>query len=196
MPIRIKPDFDLGPCILNLESIKGIVALVHKDFPSASYSAHDGIWEIYQEPNNALLDAISQKERLDSFVINAEDTSQARRLEIVFDDTQARVSLIAAPGDYNWFEHFIIDLKKHILRPSLFQSVSRGNRVYIGLPSLLLFGGFDVPVGRAPYCRIILRAKPPNPFVENIKANLVSSLIWALLGAGAVLVLQLMRGLL
>ena len=71
MPIRIKPVHDFGPCVLTLESIRGIIELVERDFSSAVYSAIDGIWEVFDDPKESLLKAISQRQTLDSFNVKA-----------------------------------------------------------------------------------------------------------------------------
>jgi hypothetical protein len=71
MPIRIKPVHDLGPCQLDLESIKGICDLVEQNFNDASFSAEDGVWEVYDARKNELISAISLRETLDSFTVKA-----------------------------------------------------------------------------------------------------------------------------
>jgi hypothetical protein len=35
-----------------------------------------------------------------------------------------------------------------------------------------------IDISKAPYCTIILYQKSPNDFVENVKAGLVTNLIW------------------
>ena len=44
---------------------------------------------------------------------------------------------------------------------------------------------------RQPYCRIVLEEEPSNSFAESVKANLISNLIWLLLGALALFIAQL-----
>lgn len=69
MPIRIKPIHDLKPCLLDIDGIKAIAERVCREFPSASYAAVDGAWEIYDETKDTFLEAIYQREKLDSLLI-------------------------------------------------------------------------------------------------------------------------------
>lgn len=194
MPIRISPLHDLGPCMLNLDSMKNIAGLVERDFVSVTYIAQDNIWEIYDEPNDSFIQEISQRETLDSFTVKASSglDEKIREIEIVFNEKEARVALTGNPENENWFEHFLIDLRKFIHRPSLSQIAIRSfgkSDFYIRLP--LLF----VPVNpkliiSSPYSRIIIQMKPPNLFIESIKANL----IWAALGGIFVLLFQWLWG--
>ncbi len=75
-------------------------------------------------------------------------------------------------------------LKKHILPPAFRQLVAHasayGREQIFPALTLLLPLAFGVTVS-APYCKIVIRQKPPSPFVENIKANLVSNLIWVII---------------
>src|SRR5690349_13104880 len=102
-------------------------------------------------------------------------------VELIFDEDQAKVICTAKPEDEHWFEHFLIDLKKHVLSPSVKQLIVHKfgtGEIYLRFP--LAFVPFDTgTVVSTPYCRIIIRQKPPSPFIENIKANLVSNVIWA-----------------
>jgi len=158
---------------------------VERDFPNVLYSASDGVWEIYDEPKDSFLNAISTHETLDSFWVKAEsNTSDSKKaIEIVFDKHTAKIACIASPEYSHWFEHFMIDLRKHILPPSFAQLVAYGlgeGRFYLRLP--LLFVPVDIPlVASAPYCKIVIRKSPPDPFIENIKANLVSNVIWVII---------------
>ncbi len=70
MPIRIKPKIDLGPCVLTLKSIEGITELVSKEFPNATFSANDYIWEIFDEKRAAFIQEIPQREKLDEFIVS------------------------------------------------------------------------------------------------------------------------------
>lgn len=192
MPIRIKPSHDLGPCILTLDSIKNIAALVERDFTEVNYSASDKVWEIYDEPVRTFLDAISKRETLDSFRLQATSDRKSLSLRLVFNEEEATVTCEAPPEEGNWFEHFLIDLNKFILSPYYRQLIVHkfGRReIYFRLP--LLFIPFDINVASStPYSRIIIRQKPPNPFIENIKANLVSNIIWLVAGGILVFILQ------
>lgn len=202
MPIRIKPVYDLGPCVLDLEGIKEICALVHQHFNQACFSAESGIWEVYNEPSHEFIEAISPHQTLDSFVVKAENRIQEgntsgeqtnRIIEMVFDRTQATVKFSGPFEQENWFEHFLIDTRKHLRRPDLRQRLLRETAstklepfpipAYSDAPSLwtewLLRNA--ITSSRAKYCYIILRRNPPDPFIENIKANLVSNLIWLII---------------
>lgn len=47
MPIRINPQYDLGPCGLNAKTIKLILILVLNKYSNASFEIRDGAWEFY-----------------------------------------------------------------------------------------------------------------------------------------------------
>jgi len=186
MPIRIKPVHDFGPCILTLESIQGIIELVERDFSSPKYSADDGIWQVFDDPKDSFLVAISQRQTLDSFRVKAKVSKSGndKSVELVFDKDEARIECNANPDQNHWFEHFLIDIKKHIRPPSFSQiAIYRGmgsREFYLRIP--LLFIPLDTSVAvSTPYCKIVIRKKAPDPFRENIKANLVSNAIWAIM---------------
>ena len=67
MPVKIKPIRNLDTCTLELDDIKGICALLDKEFNSVRYIAEDGIWSVFDEPSQVFLEAISQRETLDIF---------------------------------------------------------------------------------------------------------------------------------
>ena len=193
MPIRIKPEQELQPCLLTLESIQGITDLVTREFPQATYSAYDGSWEAYNETRDGLLDAISGRDSLDSFVGQGEDGSsnEPRKIEVTFNDREAKVNCVASPQHQNWFEHFMIGLKKHVLPATFAQRWVGvpGEKSWFNVMLGTVFFGFSYE-SRAPYCTITLRKKPPNRLVENIQANLVSNLIWVVIGAIVLLFIQ------
>lgn len=203
MPTRIKPVHDLGPCVLTLESIQSIIEILERDLPAARYSATDSAWEIYDEPGQSFLDAISQRDTLDSFRVSTEIgvlSAGGRKIEMVFDENSARILCTARPEHEHWFEHFLIDIKKQIRPPSFVQlAVHRFGHgaFYIRLPLLFLPLDTSMLVS-TPYCKIVIRKRPPSPFVENVKANLVSNVIWAVivfvLGVVATLVIQRLFG--
>jgi hypothetical protein len=189
MPVRIKPEHQLDPCVLTLYNIQQIASLVSKEFPKVTFAAHDGYWEVYSEPKEGFLAAISGRSKLDSFRIDAESEtgSERRKLEIVFNETLAKVIMSSPPEDLNWFEHFMIDLKKQCKSTPSHEFLIG----FLGQPSDPLQPDFILtpirwlfrikqPI-REPYCRIIIAAKSSDPFRENIKANLVSNIIWAVI---------------
>jgi hypothetical protein len=206
MPIRIKPKIDLGPCVLTLKCIEGITELVIKEFPDATFSANDYIWEIFDENRAVFIKEISEREKLDEFIVSVKTpalTSTPKKdlieeIKIVFNKDEATVTCDAHPSQQNWIEHFLLDLNKHILPPSFSQRVAnlyRKGELSVSLPvvfgSLLaisLDGATDST--KNPYSHIVIKESPPSPFVENIKANLVSSVIWALIGALLLLIGQ------
>jgi len=206
MPIRIKPLHKLGPCILTLESLQKITELVSREFSndwdSVTFSASDGIWEIYGEPRASFLQAIAGRSKLDSFTIEVKSEGSIDKMGLVFNEREAKVTLIADPQHENWFEHFLVDLKKCLLPPSFTQLVVHvyGQQDFSFDIRLAVFA---IPINPSlkistPYCKIVIRQKPPSPFVENIKANIVSNIIWAIvvfvLGAVATLVTQQVLG--
>lgn len=185
MPIQIKPTHHLGSCVLTLDSIKGIIHLVKADFRLAEYSANDGVWEIVDEPEGPFLAAISQHDTLDSFCVRARTEHDDERitLDIVFDEREAKVVCIARPEDQHWFEHFLFDLKKLLLPPTFKQIMVhklRGGEIYFKPAIMGFVTGFSGTIS-TPYTKIVIRDKPPNAFLENVKANLVSNVIWAIL---------------
>lgn len=185
MPIQIKPTHDLGSCVLTLDSIKGIIHLVGAKFRLAEYSANDGVWEIVDEPEAPFLEAISQHDSLDSFYVRARSEQNDKKitLDIVFDEREAKVVCIASPEDQHWFEHFLIDLKKLLLPPTFKQIMIhklRAGEINFRPYMMGFVTGFSATVS-TPYTRIVIREKPPNAFLENVKANLVSNVIWAIL---------------
>ena len=191
MPVRIKPVYDLGPCRLFLDGIKGISDRVERDFPNVRYGALDGAWEIYDEPRQTFLDAISQRERLDEITIIAEKEQPSPiSLKIILGKKEANVYLVAAPELQDWFEHFLIDLKKHLEKPDFAQllayTTSARNKGIGWFSAMVVVatvpGSFNTTLKfSSAYCKIIIHRRPPNEFVENIKVNLVSNLIWAIL---------------
>jgi hypothetical protein len=64
MPVRIKPVRDLGKCTLSLESIKGICDLMEKEFGEVSFSAEDGVWEVFNESKSTFLQLIADRDKL------------------------------------------------------------------------------------------------------------------------------------
>lgn len=168
-----------------------------EEFPSALFFATDEAWEIYDEDSrDNFLNAISHRETLDSFIVSTPRPSP-RELELRFTESEAKILYKGNPDDENWFEHFLSDLKKSILPPTfrqlaVYAASSGGNRF-----DLTLVFQYSIPINirvETPYCKIVIQQRPPNQFVENVKANLVSNIIWAVitfaLGVVATLVMQ------
>lgn len=201
MPIRIKPKYDLGLCMLDLEGIKAIAERVNTDFPSALYTAFDGMWEVYDEPKDGFINAISQRQTLDGIKITGSLQTQndERKLTIVFDDKEANVTVIASQDYFDWYEHFLIDIKKYILPPSLNQRFGSVNDIHfgIGIPLLLVRPYIPIAIKGTTYCRITIKKKPPNPLMENVKAGIITNFLWwiitGLVGAGVGFVLVYFR---
>ena len=186
MPVRIKPTYDLGPCVLNLESIQKIVNRVEGDFPATTNCfANDDVWEIFDEPGQSFLAAISQHDTLDSFSVKATSSTSGNRkeIDITFDEKKAEIRCTAHPEHEQWFKHFLIDITEYILPPSFVQlTAHRYMQGGFNLSFMFLSIPFNPSsAASTPYCRIVIRKKPPNPFVENIIANLVSNVIWIML---------------
>jgi hypothetical protein len=187
VPIRINPVQKLPPCLLTLESIEGICSRVTRDFPDAAFSAEDGPWEIYDEDAAQFLAEVSKRDELQDFVVCGITTQPARRLEMIFNEEEATVKLQADVDQLDWFEHFLIDIQKFLLKPITSQLLPRRGQIgSLPLPYFLMLTSslFELYLAgvRAKYCRILIRKKPPNPMAENIKANLISNLIWLILG--------------
>jgi hypothetical protein len=99
---------------------------------------------------------------------------KARFIKIEFSQDFARVSCEIPPNQSEWFEHFMIDLNKY-LKPATFSQI-------IQLAGNELPAPYKAFIPSVPYCRIVIRRKTPDPFIEGIKVNLVSNIIWAILG--------------
>ncbi len=195
MPIRIKPEHDLGVCTLNYESIEGIVDLVQTEFPNSKYSAEDGVWEIFDENSDEFLSAIQAREKLDSFTIISDVmVGEDRNLKLSFNKEEAKVNFTASLDQERWFEHFILDLKDNILPSTVSQRMMYvyGKSNFLVGFNFFLFSFFVpfIPGTTTDYCRILIQQKPPNPFIESVKANLVSNFIWLVLGAISILIAQ------
>lgn len=193
MPIRIKPSFSLPPCVLYLDGITGICELINLHFEESIYVATDGFWEVYDADAGELLSAIRSHKRLDSLRVSARGLKSGSPthifsdldagVTIIFDDVQARVDFEGGIEHQHWLEHFLIDLKKHLSAGTLYQRIfgSRTVRFEPGLSIplfLRIYSGGSVTAS-TPYCRLVIHKQPPSPFVENIKANLASNLIWS-----------------
>jgi hypothetical protein len=191
MPIRIKPSYDLGPCVLKLDGIKGIITRVIDEFPDARFNATDDVWEIFAEPSEVFLQNISQRKSLESFWVEAEKTNNdLLSLKIVLNKKEANVFLVASPKHQEWFEHFLIDIKKCLDKPDFSQVLAYG-ATSTGL-DIVSFLAATISVTAsvstkanikfsAPYCKIIIQPNQPSALAENIKANLISNVIWAAL---------------
>lgn len=202
MPIRITPSLNLGPCVLTLEDIKNIADIVEKEFPQAIFSANDKIWQIYGEPKIPFLDAIAHRDTLDTFGIGAKVDlrGKSRDITILFNDKEASIKLAADPEDETWFEHLVTDIKKHVRPPTFRQIVaylSKESRLDVRLAFLAIPVDLSATL-TTPYCKIVIKQKPPDPFVENVKANIVSNIIWTIivfvLGVAATLIGQQLLG--
>jgi hypothetical protein len=206
MPIRIKSNIDLGPCVITLKGIEGIIALVTSEFPKATFSANDYIWEIFDEKKAVFIPEISAREKLDEFVVSVKSPNGIpaskkgvfEEIRIVFNNEEATVTCKANPSQQAWIEHFLIDLKKHILPPSFSQRIAnlyregeiyRNSLAFLGSLAVTSLDGM-AKATRIPYSHIVIKETPPSPFIENIKANLVSSIIWASIGAILLLLTQ------
>lgn len=190
MPIRIKPSYDLGPCILKLDGIQGIITRVTKEFPDARFNATDETWEIFDESSEVFLQNISQRKSLDSFVVEAQKTSpDLFKFDIIFNKRDANVLLVASPKYQEWFEHFLIDIKKYLDKPDFSQLLAYSSSSGFNLSSVSAFALSTVfstatkttILFSAPYCKIIIQPNQSSTLVENIKANLISNMIWVIL---------------
>lgn len=193
MPVRIKPIQELRPCVLTLEGIQEIIGFVDAEFDTVNFIATDGIWEIFDEPKADFLSEIEKKESLDSFILNAKSSQDDSELEIVFSESTAHIKFAAPAAKEKWYQRFLRDVDTTTLKATFAQTLVHKfdmSDVYFRL-SLLLFA---VPIrfnsAYVPYCSIVIKKRPPNPFVENIKANLVSNTIWFVLTVVLTLAVQ------
>ena len=187
MPIRVQPKRDFGLCSLNLDSIKAITERVEREFKGTKYSAIDGFWEVYDEPQATFLDAISKHKTLDAFKVFASDPANGRaKAELVFSEVEASLVFQGDPTNLDWLEHFTIDIKKHVLSSSFRQRFRGPQKMFItstlgDIKALSSMNIESLEFGE-PYCRIVLYKAPPDPFIQSIWANLVSNFIWIFLG--------------
>jgi len=133
------------------------------------------VWEILDEPAEVFLAEIRKRKKLDSFKAQTAFRN-CRKIDLVFDEEHAQISLQAPPDGHEWFEHFLIDIRKNVHRPSFRQ-------FWMSFMSGLVFPGSSGGLSVSPRSAIVIQGSSPNPLVENIKANLVSNAIWAILGA-------------
>lgn len=185
MPIRIKPHYDLKPCILDLSSIEEISDILVKYFPDVKFSANRGALQIYDEPKDSFIKYISNYDSIDSFSVEGQSNIEGSILVIkmVFDEEHASVSFVGSLEHNNWIEHFITDVKKKLHEPSLRQKFSN-----------IFREGYDTnnPYKTfRPYCKIVLKKKQASLLIENIKANILSNIIWVILGMIILYILQL-----
>lgn len=188
MPIRVKPVHDLGPCLLDMESIKGICALVDKTFHYALYSATDGAWELYDEESAGLLAAIVGRTKLDSLTITAPSAKargihhdiavhtgiqipafdDKRKVTLDFSSGNASVVFEVSPDEVDWVDHFMLDLKRHLRKPKIWQ---------LRRSLWVRYWGFEVNLPETQTL-ILLKMKEPNASVRSIRDNLASSIIY------------------
>ena len=185
MPIRITPIHQFSQCTLDLNSLRGIVERLERDFPASKYSARDVIWQIFDEPAESFLLEISNRKKLDSFEAQT-DFHNSRRLTIHFDEEHSQITLDAPPDHEDWFQHFLIDIQKYIHQLSFAQLFLNFLGASLAYSSI---AGFRASV-TSPRSKIIIQARLKNPFTESIKANLVSNLIWVIIGAALILLAQ------
>lgn len=200
MPIRIKPTIELGRCQIDLDGIKKIIDLMNKEFSKVVYKADDDVWEIYLAKAEEFYEAIKTRDKLDSIIIEAElyvdkkhtliDESSITELDVemqfleksmkvVFSAEEASISLSASPEEESWFEHFIIDIEKCFMPLNRIEKTIWSKiGVYYIWPIVEMTTGINY---FRPYCVITIKKKLPNPMIENIKANLISNIIWWLL---------------
>jgi hypothetical protein len=168
VPIRVNRVTKLGRCNLSLESIALICARVTREFPDARFNAQNEDWEVYDEEEIPFIQAISSRESLESFSAVAQNDAPERRLELTFDQKEATAKLVAGEDQLDWFRHFLIDIEEYIRPKSL-------NEKFI-----LWWKWNRDPT--SPYSRIAIRKKGPSPYLEGIKVNLASNVIWFILG--------------
>ncbi len=172
--------------MLDLDGVKGICALMDREFGNVTYNAEDGIWMIFDEPSNSFITNISEREKLDSFSAESGQV-QSKRVRLVFNEEEAKGIFDVAPNDSGWLEHFMLDLKKNIRPPSLLQRFGG-----FPIPLLLVAGGsaLVVPI-KQPYCRISIKSRQPNQRIRGIADNVVANMLYDLLkvAVGAVLLL-------
>ncbi|MEM9220603.1 MAG: hypothetical protein AAGD25_40570 [Cyanobacteria bacterium P01_F01_bin.150] len=131
----------------------------------------------------SFLNIISRRDQLDSFRLFAQNKQDnLKNLEIIFDQREAKISLKASPSESEWFKHFQLDLQEAILPPSMAQLAThrygQGNLTFtfglLAVPNLTLSSS-------VPYCRILLRRKALNPFIESVKAGIIANFFWLII---------------
>jgi hypothetical protein len=177
MPIRIKPHYDLKPGVLYLSSIEEITNIFVKSFPEVKFSANIGNLQIYDEKRDSFIEYISKYDSIESFSAEGQGNIDGSILNIkmIFDEGQASVLFDGSIDHNNWIEHFIFDVKKQLHEPSL------GQRISIFFKEETEDGSINRYRNVRPYSRIILKQKK-SQLIENIKANILSNIIWTIIG--------------
>ncbi len=185
MPIRIKPHYDLKPGVLNLSSIEEITNILTKSFNEVKFSAKIGNLQIYDENRDSFIEYISKYDSIESFSAEGQGNIDGSilNIKIIFDKEQAGVLFDGSIDHNDWIEHFIFDVKKQLYEPSLDQRIS------IFLKEETEDGSINPYRNVRPYSRIILKQKK-SQLIENIKANILSNIIWAMLGMFILYVFQ------
>lgn len=190
MPIRVKPVHDLGHCLLDLNSIKGICVLLSSTIAYASFSATDGVWEIYDEDADGFLAAIANRNKLDSFYAKAPSPiprlhpnpppiDKGRQVQLLFDKEQARAVFEVAPDEIDWVRHFMLDLNTHIRRISRVRKAGNAvGNILISLAAAAVRANIPTAFVVNSYAEITLKVKEPNATAKSIGDNLVSSAIF------------------
>lgn len=198
VPERITPKHDFGPCVLNRASIEQIAEILTSEF-DALFKGQDGIWEVYDEPRDGFLAAIRSRRRLDLFEARALMKDHEFGVTLSFNATEAEVRCNLPPVWQNRLEHLIHDVHKCLLPPTFFQRIAlimRDGRWSAAASMISAVARMSIEYVTAPstgpYAQIILEKQPPNPMWENVKANLLSNVIWAMLGASALFLAQLL----
>jgi len=183
--------------MLNRDSIERITMLLTAEFAGVSFKAQDGIWEVYDEPRTEFLAAVLSHRRLDSFEAWALLEDSAYDVTLSFNASEAEMRCNMPPEAQTRLEHIIHDVRKCLIRPSLSQRVAllaRDGRwsAAASLLSAVARLSLDTVVTSTagPYSQIVLEKETPNPLWENVKANILSNVIWALLGAVALFFTQ------
>lgn len=103
-----------------------------------------------------------------------EDVNE-KRVRLVFSEKEAKVVFDIPPDAEDWLEHFMLDLNKHILPPSLLQRFGG-----IPIPLVIIQGAFVIPIGQ-PYCRIILKQSQVNQRLIGIGDNVAANIVYDVL---------------
>jgi hypothetical protein len=146
-----------------------------KEFGGAYYRAKDGDWRIYDEPSDILITNISTREKLDEFTAEGRQGGIYKTVRLTFTNKMAEVTFEVPASDHHWLEHFMLDLNKHIRKPSLLQRFGG-----FPIPLVLVGGAFVIPI-QQPYCKINIKPKQANPQLIGIGGNIAASIIYDLL---------------
>lgn len=145
-------------------------------------AAQDGSWEVYDEAPAGFLALISQRDSLDGFTLQG---LGERETTLSFSRTEAKLRCTILPAEEEWLDHFLIDLKKHVLPPTRQQRLIGQGVTFVDAAGAAFFLSSGQLIKAGPpsnrYARIQIKEKPPNAMWEGLKIGVLGNAIWTVL---------------